>query len=94
MSNVVEIVKIIATLRARDLPALFYLYKSETTEVHQIAWLPKTDIALLVERHFMRNMIGIFEKFADLCQIEHPPVPLLKDDKCPPPPILETDRRP
>ena len=63
MSNKVEIVKIIGALRAHDPPALFYLYKSETIEVHQIAWLPKTVIALLVERHFMRNMIGIFEKF-------------------------------
>ena len=48
ISNKVEIVKIIVALRDRDLPALFYLYKSETTEVHQIAWLPKTAIALLV----------------------------------------------
>ena len=47
MSNKVEIAKIIGALRARDPPALFYLYKSETTVVHQIAWLPKTAIALL-----------------------------------------------
>ena len=66
MSNKVVMVKIIGALRARDLPSLFYLYKSETTEVHQIAWLPKTVIALLVERHFMRNMIGIFEKLRPL----------------------------
>ena len=63
MSNKVEIVGIVGALCARDLPALFYLYKSETTEVYQIAWLPETVIALLVERHFMINMIGIFEKF-------------------------------
>ena len=48
MSNKVEIVKIIGVLRVRDLPAQFYLYKSETSEVHQIAWLPKTVIALLL----------------------------------------------
>ena len=114
MSNKVEIVKIIDALRACDLPALFYLYKSETTEVHQIVWLSKTVIALLVERHFMRNMIGIFEKIgthtvfsALICAkfrplkctkslvsqglrpwtqtggVSNPPVPLLKDDKCP-----------
>ena len=59
MSNKVEIVKIIGALRARDLPALFYLYQSETTEVHQIAWLPKTVIALLVERHFIIIIIII-----------------------------------
>ena len=47
MSNKVQIVEIIGALRARDPPALFYLYKFETTEVHQIAWLPKTAIALL-----------------------------------------------
>ena len=41
MSNKVEIVKIIRARSALDLPALFYLYKYETTEVHRIAWLPK-----------------------------------------------------
>ena len=63
MSNKVEIVKIIGALRARDLPALFYLYTSETTEVHHIAWLPRASpidpngVITLLENgpHFMSN---------------------------------------
>ena len=50
--NKVEIVKLISALRARDLPALFYLYKSETTDMHQIAWLPKTVIAIVGREAF------------------------------------------
>ena len=65
MRNKVEVVKNWRATRAQSFLflALNHLYQSETTEVHEIAWLPKRLLHWLEEGHFMRNVAGIVKIF-------------------------------